>query len=78
MCCWYGVSKIFVLCLIYTKNNYLNKKVTRIDFLPNLICKEKGFVFIGNRNINIDNLWKDGLHLTEQGKSKLSRNLIHF
>ena len=29
-------------------------------------------------NINIDDLWEDGLHLTEQGKVKLARNFIHI
>ena len=57
---WYGVNEIFVLS---RKNNYLNEKVTRINLLLNLICKEKGFVFINNRNIDMDDLWEDGLHL---------------
>ena len=78
MCRGYGVNEIFVSFLICRKKNYLNEKVTRINFLLNLICKEKGFVFIDNRNINIDDLWEDGLHLIEQGKAKLARNFIHF
>ena len=60
MCHGYGVNKIFMLS---RKNNYLNEKVTRINLLLNLICKEKGFVFINNRNIDMDDLWEDGLHL---------------
>ena len=78
MCCGYGVNKIFVSSLICRKNNYLNKKVTRMNFLLNLTCKGKGFVFIDNRNINIDHLCEDGLHLIEQGKAKLAQNFIHF
>ena len=75
---WYGVNKIFVSSLICKKNNYLNEKVTRIDFLIDLIGKEKGFLFIDHRNIIIDDLWEDGLHLKEQGKAKLARNFKHF
>ena len=56
MCRGYGVNEIFVSNLICGKNNYLKEKVTRINFLLNLICKEKGFAFIDNRNINIDDL----------------------
>ena len=68
MCRGYGGNEIFVSSLIYRKNNYLKEKVTRINLLINLICKEKSFVFIDNRNINIDDLWDDGLHLIEQEK----------
>ena len=77
MCCGYGMNKIFVSSLICRKN-YLNEKVTRMNFLLNLTYKGKGFVFIDYRNINIDDLWEDGLHLIEQGKAKLAQNFIHF
>ena len=72
VCRGFGMNEIFVSSLICRKNNYLNEKVARINFLLNLICTEKGFVFIDNRNINIDDLWEDGLHLIEQGKAKLA------
>ena len=39
----YAENEIFVSSLICRKNNYLNEKVTRINFLLNLVCKEKGF-----------------------------------
>ena len=71
MCRGYAVNEIFVSSLICRKSNYLNEKVTRTNFLLNLICEENRFVFIDNRNININNLWKDGLHLIEQGKAVL-------
>ena len=60
MCRGYGVNEIFVLS---RKSNYLNEKVTRINLLLDLICTEKGFVFMNNRNIDMDDLWEDGLHL---------------
>ena len=68
---------------VFTKTNVcweatLNEKVTRINCLLNLIFIEKGFIFIDNRNINIDDLWEDGLHLIKQGKVKLAQNFIHF
>ena len=72
----YTENEIFLSSLICRKNNYLNEKVTIINFLLNLTCKEK--VFIDNRNINIDDLREDGLHLIEQGKAKLAGNSIHF
>ena len=41
MCRGYDVNKIFVSSLIYRKNNYLNKKVTRINFYAVLFVKKK-------------------------------------
>ena len=43
-----------------------------------MFVKKKVFVFIGKRNINMDDLWEDGLHLIKQGNVKLARNFIHF
>ena len=71
------MNEIFVSSLICRKNNYLNEKVTRIIFLLKIVCKEKGFVVIYNRNITTDDLWEHGLYLIEQRKSKLA-NFIHF
>ena len=78
MCRGYRVNKIFVSSLISKKKNYLNEQVTKINFLVHLIYKEKGFVFIDDRNINVDNLLEDGLHFIERGKVKLARNFIDF
>ena len=63
MCCGYDMNEVFLSSLICGKKNYLNEKVTRINILLNLICKEKGSVFKDKRNINIHGLWEDGLHL---------------
>ena len=74
----YGVNDVFVSALICRANTYLNDKVTRVNFLLNIICKEKGFIFIENKNIELGDLWKDGLHLLEIGKVKLANNFIQF
>ena len=43
-----------------------------------LICEENGYVFIDNSNTEIRDLWKDGIHLSESGKTRLAENLIYF
>ena len=53
LCRSYGVNEIFVSSLICRTNKYLNEKVMRINFLLNCICKEKGFIFIENKNIEL-------------------------
>ena len=78
LCSGYGVNETFVLSLICRKNNYLNKNVTRINILLNLICKEKVLFLQIIEILILDDLWEDGLHLTEQGKAKLAQNFIDF
>ena len=41
LCRSYGVNEVFVSALIYRTNRYLNEKVARINFLLNIICREK-------------------------------------
>ena len=38
--------------------------------------ENNGFVYIDNKEINGEHLWKDGLHLQESGKVILARNFI--
>ena len=39
---------------------------------------ENGYFFIDNSNIEIRDLWKDGIHLLESGKTKFAENFIYF
>ena len=78
MCRSYGVNEIFISSLICRKNKILNDKIRRINFLTKLFCEEHGFVYIDNNNITEEDLWKDGIHLVQSGKDKLSNNFLHF
>ena len=40
--------------------------------------KKNGYFFIDNSNIEIRDLWKDGTHLLESGKTKLAENFTYF
>ena len=40
------------------------------------LCQKYGWFYVDNRNIRGKHLYKDGLHLTEEGKIILARNLI--
>ena len=50
----------------------------RVNFLLKQICEEDGYFFIDNSNIEITDLWKDGIHLLESGKTKLTENFIYI
>ena len=39
--------------------------------------EKNGFVYIDNKEINGEHVWKDGIHLQENGKIILARNFIY-
>lgn len=61
------------------KMKYLNGKVRKINFLLNFICKHKcknkGFLLIDNKNIELDDVWESNLQ--EKEKTNLARNFIY-
>ena len=40
-------------------------------------CEIEGFIFIENSNIYLHHLWKDGVHLENEGKDRLANNFIY-
>ena len=78
LCRSYGVNDILISTVICRRNKFLNEKVKRINFLLKFICEENEYFFIDNSNIEIRNLWKDGIHLLEPVKTKLAKNFIYF
>ena len=78
LCRDYGVNDVFISAMICWRGKFLNGKVKRVNFLLKHICEESGYFFIGNSNIEIRDLWKDGIHLLESGKTKLAENFIYF
>ena len=78
LCRDYGVNDVFISAMICRRGKFLNGKVKRVNFLLKQICEENGYFFIDNSNIEFRDLWKDGIHLLESGKTKLAENLIYF
>ena len=61
------------------KKKNLNGKVTKINFLLNFICKHKcknkGFLLIDNKNIELNDVWESNLQ--EKEKTNLASNFIY-
>ena len=42
------------------------------------MCRQNGFKFLDNSNIPKHQLWKDGIHLSDQGICTFADNLIQI
>ena len=78
LCRDYGVNDVFISAMICRRSKFLNGKVKPVNFLLKQICEENGYFFIDNSNIEIRDLWKDGIHLLESGKTKAAENFMYF
>ena len=69
----------FHIIFYLQKMKYLNGNVRKINFLLNFICKHKcknkGFLLIDNKNIELDDVWESNLQ--EKEKTNLARNFIY-
>ena len=63
LCRDYGINDIFISMMICRRSKFLNDKVKHVHFLLKLICEENGYFFIDKNNIDVRDLWKDGIHL---------------
>ena len=61
----YGINKIFVSGLTYRPR--YSKQVNKINTLLRQNAVSHDYKFIGNSNISEKHLWKDQLHLNDQG-----------
>ena len=72
-----GIKNVFVSGLVYATRfdvSLLQKvHVLILDFYT-----ENRFIYIDNRNIGSDSLYKDGLHLNDKWKAYLADNFIVY
>ena len=74
-CCNHNIDEVFISSVAYSS------KVSNelIQQLNNLLYKryvEYGYSFINNGAVSKIDLWNDGIHLLESGKTKIANNLI--
>ena len=76
-CTHYGVEKVFISALVTCKSVNPNRITIINDFIK-VRCDFYGFDYIGHNNIKDEHLWKDGIHLRENGKVILAQNVLDF
>ena len=75
-CHKYGVNEIFISGL--TCRPAYQTKVDAINKLLKLNAGKYNYIFIDNSDIQERHLWKDKLHLNEQGTINLACNILDF
>ena len=74
-CKEYNVETVFISGITYCRK--IDKK--RLDRMNKILKEESekhGFIYIDNGKINGLHVWKDGIHLNENGKILLANNFI--
>ena len=71
----YGVKNIFLSGIIFTTRVSLDILIQVHNMITNF-CNTSGLYYIDNRNIRVDCLYKDGLHLIDKRKIVLANNFI--
>ena len=69
LCRDYGVNDVFISAMICRRGKFLNEKKNCVKFSLKQICEENRYFFKDNSNIEIRDLWKDGIYLIESGKT---------
>ena len=77
-CKSYGVNNIAISSILVRKNYDVNEVIKKVNNLLKTLCLEQGFTFICNSAIAREMLWRDGLHLTNEGKNMLSNNFLQY
>ena len=81
-CKEFGVNKIIFSGLIVRRNGTrVEGKRRAINSHLKTLCQERGYIFVDNENItinDIENKPRDKVHLLESGSVKLANNILHF
>ena len=67
------ISSIFV-----RKSHEVNEVIKKVNNLLRTLCFEQGFTFICNSAIARAMLWRDGLHLTNEGTNMSSNYFLQY
>ena len=77
-CLSYGVKEVIVSSIFIKKQFKLARIIRQVNDLLHDECKINNFQFISNDNITREVLWRDGLHLNNDGTYIFASNLADF
>ena len=77
-CRSFGVNNIAISSILMRKNMSINKIIKKVYEEISSMCAANGFHFICNDMIDVSMVWKDGLHLTNNGSKALANNFLKY
>ena len=77
-CLSYGVKEVIISSIFIKKPFKLTRIIRQVNDLSRDECKRNNFQFISNDYITREVLWRDGLHLNNDGKCIFASNLADF
>ena len=72
-----GVKKVLISSIVKCRR-VDESRIININTMLKEKCQNYDFIYLDNDNIEDIHLWKDGLHLNDQGKIILARNFIDY
>ena len=75
---FYGVKEVIISSIFIKKQFKLRRIIRQVNDLLRDECKRNNFQFVSNDNITREVLWRDGLHLNNDGTYIFASNLADF
>ena len=72
-----GVNEIYISSVTCQYNHISTKKVSAVNELLKEMCVREHFVYISHDSIKQNHLYKDGIHLLDEGTNILANNIIN-
>ena len=70
-----GASKIFVSSVIYRKGQ--EEKINTLNNILRFNQSSYSYLYIDNSNITQGDIWRDNIHLNNEGVAKITGNFIY-
>ena len=77
-CRSYGVRNIAISSILVRSSIRLNQIILKVNNILKVLCATNGLNFICNDEIGREMVWKDGLHLTNDGTAMLADNFTKY
>ena len=74
----HGAKNIVISSIVTRIGVNLDRKRKEVNMLLKDMCVKEGFYYLDNDNVTFDKLYKDGVHLVENGSVILANNILNF
>ena len=74
----HGAKNIVISSIVTRRGVNLDRKRKEANMLLKDMCVKEGFYYLDNDNVTFDKLYKDGVHLVENGSIVLANNILNF